>query len=297
MSKQNIFSTNLKGCVFRDDICLSTLTTYGIGGKPLGVIFVNNHKEYIKTLYSISNRVPYRILGKGSNILANDEKLDFFIITGKYRIVKIFRDERKIRVFSTAFTELQYFINFLIDNSISGYEELAGIPATVGGAVFNNAGIKNVEISDFLKKVTFFDRKKKSIRSIEVNKTFFSYRNSFFKQENINGNMLDLISFVFEFPVKNIIDKDKLKQIYKNTWDKRINTQPINQKSCGSVFKNLTNTPAWKIISDLGYRGYTIGGAKVSEKHSNFIVNFNNAKFSDVINIIQTIKNDCLKKG
>ncbi|MCS7165769.1 MAG: UDP-N-acetylmuramate dehydrogenase [Candidatus Calescibacterium sp.] len=294
---QSLLESNFIPINLRSDIPLSRLTTYGIGGKPLGVIFVDNHTQYIKTLYSLSNKVPYRILGRGSNILANDENLEFFIITAKYRLTKLFIVDDKIRVFITPFTDLQYFINFLINHGIGGYEDLAGIPATVGGAVFNNAGTKNTEISDFLKIVSFFDRKKRTIRSIVVDKTFFSYRNSLFKEETLNGNPIDLVSFVFEFPRENLQSSDLLRQRYLKAWKKRIETQPINQKSCGSVFKNLPSIPAWKVISDLGYRGFTIGGAKVSEKHSNFIINFNNAKFSDVFQIIQKIKKDSHKAG
>lgn len=283
---------------YKNSLLLSNLTTYHIGGKCLGVFVLKNHYDYIKLLYYLSNKVPYRIIGKGSNLLINDEEeLQFFVITAKYKIIKILKNENKIKVFVTPFTELQFFIKFLIENGISGYEELAGIPATIGGAVFNNAGIKNLEISKYLKKITFFDRKRKKIITINSSENLFSYRTSFFKEESLKKNFFDLISFVFEFPVENTNDPQFLREKYLDSWKRRLNSQPLNEKSCGSVFKNSPEVPAWKVIDNLGYRGYTKGGAKVSEKHTNFIINFNNAKFSDVLSIIQEIKQSALKKG
>lgn len=283
---------------FYDDINLSSFTTYSIGGKPLGVFILKNHIDYIKLLNKLNTKLPYRIIGKGSNLLINDERVEFFILTGKYRSIYFFEDEKVIRVFTTPFTELQYFIRKLISKGIGGYEELAAIPASVGGAVFNNAGVKNVEISMYLKKVTFFDRIRKTVRTIEVDQSFFSYRNSFFKEECFNkGFYIDFLSFVFEFPKSNLSNPDLLKAKYDEVWKKRMITQPLNEKSCGSVFKNLPNIAAWQVISMLGYKGFVLGGAKVSEKHANFIINFNNAKFNDVYNIINIIKQNSKKIG
>lgn len=273
------------------DINVGAFTTYQIGGKSLGVFITKRHESYIKLIHNLSTKFPYRILGKGSNLLIDDQnQLDFFIITGKYRNIKIFKEDKKLIVFVTPFTELQFFIKFLISNGISAYEELAGIPATIGGAVFNNAGIKNLEISKYLKKITFFNRKKKEIKTIPSNDKLFSYRNSFFKEETLNGNCLDLVSFVFEFPLENLKNPEILKEKYLNAWKSRAFYQPLNEKSCGSIFKNPPDTHAWKIIDSLGFRGYTKGGAKVSEKHTNFIINFNHAKFSDIFHIINKIK-------
>lgn len=274
---------------------LSDFTTYKIGGYPLGIIIIKDHISYIKTIYNLANKVPYRIIGKGSNLLITDENIDLFVIVGKYRLIKKYKINDKIYFFVTPFTELQYFINVLIENGISGYEDLAGIPATIGGAVFNNAGIKNLEISKYLKKITIFDRKKRKFLTIDSNKTLFGYRNSYFKQEMLKNNPLDLVHFIFEFPLTNLQDKKILRETYLQVYKKRALSQPLDQKSCGSVFKNEPNKAAWEIVSSLGYRGYTIGGAKVSEKHTNFIVNFSNATFNDVFSIIKEIKEKAKK--
>jgi len=276
---------------------LSSFTTYQIGGYPLGILNIKDHNSFIKALYNLSNRIPYRIIGKGSNLLITDSKVEFWVITGKYRSVESYRDNKKIYFFVTPFTELQYFINLLIENGVSGYESLAAIPATVGGAVFNNAGIKNLEISKYLKKVTIFDRKRRKFMTLNIDSSFFGYRTSYFKEELLNNNPLDLVHFVFEFPLENIKDKNFLKSVYLETYKRRMESQPLDQKSCGSVFKNLPYKPAWEIISSLGYRGYTVGGAKVSEKHANFIVNFSNATFNNVFTIIQDIKKRAMDYG
>ncbi|MEN3014588.1 MAG: UDP-N-acetylmuramate dehydrogenase [bacterium] len=273
------------------NIPLSKLTTYQIGGYCLGVICTRSQEEYISTLLELSTKAPYRIIGKGSNLLISDEKLDFFVVTGKYRDVKIYKEDGKFIVFVTPFTELQFFIKTLIWKGISGYEELAAIPATVGGAVFNNAGTKNVEISKYLRKVTVYKRKTGEIVNMYVDSSFFCYRNSLFKEETLNGNPMDIIELVFEFPLHNLINPESLYRKYKEVWEKRQQTQPLSFKSCGSVFKNLPNLAAWQIIDSLGYRGFRIGQAKVSEKHCNFIINLGNAKFSHVYEIIQRIKN------
>jgi UDP-N-acetylmuramate dehydrogenase len=281
--------------LFKQNLNLSSLTTYKIGGKSLGVFIFNNSFDLIRSLVYFSKRgIPYKIIGKGSNLLITDEELiEKVFIINKERY--FFNYENKVLVNSGL--ELQYFIKKLIELNFDSYQKLAGIPASVGGCVFNNAGIPSIEISQYITKIYSFNRKKRKIEVIEINNknksNFFSYRNSFFKEEAFNNNFYDILYIEFEFNNKK--PKEELLRIYNKTWEKRILSQPLNVPSCGSVFKNvlLNNNilRAWEIIDKLGFRGYTFNGAKVSEKHPNFIVNFNNAKFKDVYSIIQKIKN------
>jgi len=281
--------------LFKRDLNLSSLTTYKIGGKSLGVFIFNNSFDLIRSLVYFSKRgIPYKIIGKGSNLLITDEQLiEKVFIINKERYFLNYGN----KVLVNSGLELQYFIKKLIELNFDSYQELAGIPASVGGSVFNNAGIPSIEISQYITKIYSFNRKKRKIEVIEINNknksNFFSYRNSFFKEEAFNNNFYDILYIEFEFNNKK--PKEELLRIYNKTWEKRILTQPLNVPSCGSVFKNilLNNNilRAWEIIDKLGFRGYTFNGAKVSEKHPNFIVNFNNAKFKDVYSIIQKIKN------
>jgi len=282
---------------FKKDINLSNLTTYKIGGKSLGVFVFNNSFDLIKSLLYFSDKgIPYKIIGKGSNLLITDEYLiEQVFIINKERFFLNYGN----KVLVNAGLELQYFIKKLIDLNFDSYQELAGIPASVGGCVFNNAGIPSIEIAQYIKTIYYFNRKKRKIENIKITdknrSNFFSYRDSFFKEEAKNNNFYDIL--YIEFELKNKKNKTELLEIYNKTWEKRILTQPLNSPSCGSVFKNihlnLKNEKkfirAWEIIDRLGFRGYIFNGAKVSEKHPNFILNFNNAKFRDVYNLIQLI--------
>jgi UDP-N-acetylmuramate dehydrogenase len=279
---------------FYRNINLSNLTTYKIGGKSLGVFIVNNTFDLIKVLLYLSQKgIPYKIIGKGSNLLITDEYLieKVFIINKERYFINY---ENKVLV--NAGLELQYFIKKLIELNFDSYQELAGIPASVGGSVFNNAGIPSIEISKYISTIYIFNRQKRKIKIIKINNKnrsqFFSYRNSFFKEEANNNLFYDILYIEFEFKTKK--NKEELLNIYNNTWKKRLSSQPLNIPSCGSVFKNIYFNDkilrAWEIIDNLGFRGYTYNGAKVSEKHPNFIINFNNAKFKDVYHIIQTIQ-------
>ena len=280
--------------LYKKDLNLSNLTTYKIGGKSLGVFIFDNSFNFIKSLHFFSNKgIPYKIIGKGSNLLITDEYLiEYVFILNKERYFLNYGN----KVLVNSGLELQYFIKKLIDLGFDSYQELAGIPATVGGCVFNNAGIPTLEISQYIKTIYYFNRKKRKIENIKINdknKTnFFSYRDSFFKQEASVNNFYDILYIEFEFYKKK--PKEELIEIYNNTWKKRILTQPLNFPSCGSVFKNIIKNNefirAWEIIDKMGFKGYTYNGAKVSEKHSNFIINFNNAKFKDVYHIIQLIQ-------
>lgn len=257
---------------------LSNHTTFKIGG--LAKIFQPRSIEELKQFLAF-NKQEYFILGNGSNILAgNNIKPIIIKITFLDKIYKkgnILCVESGVNLFK--------LIKYCADNGLSGLEALYGIPSSVGGAIYMNAGSFGTEIGEFVTSVDYLDDKGNLHKKI---KPKFSYRNSFFTNKNYVITMVRLKLSKNE--PKNIIDKCKY---YFNLKKEK---QPYNYPSAGSVFKRVEGIPAPILIERSGLKGLKIGGAMVSTKHCGFVVNINNAKFSDVKKIICKIQKTVLKK-
>lgn len=268
---------NKYGEVF-ENYNLENLNTYGI--KTIAKYLVkpndeNDLKDLIK--YLNENTIKYYILGFGSNVILPDNPFSGVIISLE-KLCNIEIKENKVKVGSGM--PLGTLINKCIQNSLGGLEYLAGIPGTLGGALYGNAGVKDHEIYDYIESVTilrndqFITLKKDDIK--------YSYRFTIFKETKDI-----IISAIFNL-YKD--DSNKLMDIVKDIRIKRVNNQPLLYKNAGSVFKNPPGDYAGRIIESLGLKSYTIGGAQVSKKHANFIINIGNATGSDIRNLIKYIK-------
>jgi UDP-N-acetylmuramate dehydrogenase len=162
---------------------------------------------------------------------------------------------------------------------LSGIEWAVGIPGSVGGAVYGNAGSFEKSMKDIVKEVRVYDIKENKIKNLNNKLCNFSYRESVFKKTK----KYIIISVVLKFKKNN---KKEIKNNIKNYLIYKKRVQPLNYPSAGSVFKNPKGFSAAKLIEDCGLKGKIIGGAKISEKHANFIVNFDNAKAEDVKKLI-----------
>ena len=217
------------------------------------------------------------ILGNGTNVLIQNN-LNIVICFKNLKGLKI----NKTKVFAESGVSLFYLNEKLASLGFSSLEKSYGIPASVGGAVVQNCGAYGFNISDKITKVLIFNGK--TIKFIKKENLNFAYRTSIFKE---NKNLVVLgAEFVLE--KKN---KDEILNELNTILTLRKEKQPYEYPSAGSVFKRYEGVIISKLIDELGLKGYEIGGAKISEKHAGFIVNFNNATSEDVLNLINFVKN------
>ncbi len=225
------------------------------------------------------NGIDYKIIGNGTNLLVSDKGYDGLVLCTK-NLNRLLLDKGEI--VSLCGTPLKRFADFVSGSGRTGAEGLAGIPATVGGAICQNAGAFGVTVSDFLYEVTSI-RRGKIIRR-KKDDCLFGYRNSVFKE---NGEFV--VSAKFRFPKRKFKTAD-------NYGAMRQKSQPAG-RTCGSVFLNPPNGYAGKLIEGAGLKGCTVGGASVSVKHANFIVTETGAKAVDVYRLIEKIKTEVYAKS
>ena len=297
------------------DFPLAKILYYKIGGLAQYLIKVENKEDLVEALDFVKKNKIKRVLpiGLGSNILVNDNFFDgavlWFTSSSQENIVQ--KDANLIEVFASVI--LDDLIQFSFSKNLIGLEWGGGLPSTIGGAVRGNVGAFGGEISSNVYKVQAIEMLNgKSLQKEFGNSDLnFSYRNSLIKQ----NKKLIILSCTFKLKKANLKMLGIAKKEYLSHIDYRNKNHPMEYPSCGSVFKNITRkeetekiigvwgdirklvNSKWYnkvsmgyVIARLGFSGFTIGGAKVSEKHGNYIVNFNNAKFDDVFNIIEKIK-------
>ncbi|MFH1509684.1 MAG: UDP-N-acetylmuramate dehydrogenase, partial [Candidatus Nealsonbacteria bacterium] len=281
---------------FKRNVSLKNYNTFKIGGVAEYFFSAKTEKDLIDSINEAKRKkLSFFVLGRGSNILVPDKGLKGLVI--KIDIQSFKKKDNEIIV-GAGFT-LAELVNKTVNFGLSGLEWSIGIPGTVGGAIYGNAGSFGMSMGNIIKEVNVFDIKKNKIIIIKKKDCKFSYRNSMFKKKN---NLI-IVSAILKLKpkLKNKI-KDKIKNyiIYKNT------AQPLNYPSAGSVFKNpkgfsaklgkgnkfssSSSLTAAQLIEECGLKGKSIGGAKISDKHANFIVNFKNATEKDVKKLIFLIK-------
>lgn len=264
----------------KEFVDLKKYNTYGIGGISKYLVMpedIDDLSSLIK--YLNKDGIPWYVLGGGSNVILPDEDFDGAIIKlDKLNRVVIDNDI----IIAESGVSLGMFVNTLLDHGFVNYAHLMGIPGTLGGAIVGNAGAYNVSIFDYLISVSIIDAdgNKKILNKEDIK---YDYRYTEFKGKN---------SIVVAASFKGIYGDVALvrEQIQLNL-EKRRNTQPLEYKNAGSVFKNPPEYSAGYLIEHAGLKGLTVGGAKVSEKHANFIINYDNATSRDIIKLIGIIKN------
>lgn len=262
-------------------------TTMKVGGTCDAIVFpetIDEIKEIIK--FCKAEKIDYYVIGNGSNLLVRDEGIHAVIIKIGNKFSKISVDNDVVTALSGATMPLvsQYAKN----NSLSGFEFACGIPGTIGGGIKMNAGAYGSEISDVLETVTFMDENQ-NIKTITNKECEFGYRESIF----INNPDYIILSATFKFKHE---DKEKIEEKMKTNSDARREKQPLEYPNFGSVFKRPEGYFVGKLVSDSGLRGYTIGGAQVSTKHTGFIVNIGNATCQDVLDLIKYIQDTVYEK-
>lgn len=262
-------------------------TTMKVGGPCDAIVFPENIdeiKEIIK--FCKAENIDYYVIGNGSNLLVKDEGIHAVIIKIGNKFSKISVDNDVVTALSGATMPL--VSQCAKNNSLSGFEFACGIPGTIGGGIKMNAGAYGSEISDVLETVTFMDENQ-NIKTITNKECEFGYRESIF----INNPDYIILSATFKFKHE---DKEKIEEKMKTNSDARREKQPLEYPNFGSVFKRPEGYFVGKLVSDSGLRGYTIGGAQVSTKHTGFIVNIGNATCQDVLDLIKYIQDTVYKK-
>jgi UDP-N-acetylmuramate dehydrogenase len=266
---------SLLGCVILKDEPLKKHSSFKIGGSADFFVEIPNEKALIFCLENISVD-RYMILGSGSNVLFSDKGYRGVIITltNEFRNIEVFQE----RILAGAGATLQHILNIALKNNLVGLECVSGIPGTVGAAVYGNAGSKSKGIGELLESIKIYRHTKKEYLNREqIN---FSYRKS-----SLEKCVIVRVKFLLKKGTKN----DSLSVVYENA-HKRLQSQPLDMPSAGSIFKNPIGYSAGRLIEETGLKGFQIGGARISNKHGNFIVNTGQATSKDVLTLIDIIK-------
>lgn len=269
------------------DISLDRFTTYRVGGIAAAIVYPKNVDNLKKLLEKIkSNNIPYKILGFGSNLLFSSKRYEGILIKlDEFDDVEFF-SSTKVRVgagYSLAKLSMQ-----AAKKGLAGLEFAAGIPGTIGGAVFMNAGAYKSDMGYIVQDVTVLTPELKIIK-LENREMNFHYRSSFL-QTHPGYICLEAVLRLDKG------DKTAIEEVIRDRRKRRMESQPLNYPSAGSVFRNPEGMFAGKLIEDLGLKGFQIGGAMVSEKHANFIINYDHACSEDIKNLIDYVREKVKKE-
>ena len=263
---------------------LNRLNTWKIGGVA-ELVFWPEDVDELSQAFSLakSEKMPIRLLGRGSNVLLPDEGLaGITVITTALN--KIYWKEDLVRVESGY--SLARLAQEAAKRGLTGLEFAGGIPGTVGGAIIMNAGAHGSDIQKVLLsvKVLTFEGEIKTLTKDEIE---FGYRECSLRDQAW------VLEGTFKLGKGNV---ETIKNVMVEYLKKRKNSQPLEFPNAGSVFRNPEGDSAGRLIEEAGWKGRNIGGAKVSDKHANFIINTGTATATDVLTLIQEIQRDVLEK-
>ncbi|MEA3453175.1 MAG: UDP-N-acetylmuramate dehydrogenase [Patescibacteria group bacterium] len=263
-----------------ENISLAKYTTFKIGGNAKYFFTAETKEDIIKAVKAAQQSgLLFFILVGGSNILFSDQGFDGLVI-----MVKARKNELKIdNIYVEAGETLAGVVHMASEAGLSGLEWAAGVPGTVGGAVRGNAGAFNSSMSDIIDSVEVLDASDLTVTSYNREDCEFEYRNSIFKR---NKNLIILST---KIKLKKGNTEEVRKQM-KKCIDYRIEHHPLEFPSAGSIFKNPEGFSAGALIDKSGLKGKTIGNAKISEKHCNFIINLGGATAKDILALIKLAK-------
>ncbi len=261
-------------------------TTYKVGGPARVFVQVNNIDSLLKIMnYLRENNVKHMIIGKGSDLLFSDKEYEGVIVSLEgLNSISI----NGIEVKAQSGVNLIQLAYQCAKVGLSGFEFAGGIPGSVGGGVYMNAGAYKYCIADIFKEALVLNSKGEII-TLNKEQMNFGYRHSVLQ----NHKEWVLLEATF---IMNSKDPKEIMAVLDKRKEKRMSTQPWNLPSAGSVFRNPDEKGAWKYIDECGLRGYEIGGAQVSLKHSNFIVNNGYASAKDILDLILLVEKTVFNK-
>ncbi len=285
----------IDGLIVEENRPLAPLTTMRVGGradcflKPTSLNGLEGLLNYLG-----GRQIPYKVLGNGSNLIVSDEGIDVVICLSRLKRIQA---SSGAGLYVEAGCTISNLLSWCLRNGYSGIEPLAGIPGSLGGALFMNAGANSISIGDFVEGLCVTTSE--GSQWIDISGDFFRYR----KSDVPLGGLISAARFRI---MDRVRDRDKagaknsamvsasgreVLQNIRNTMWKRRSTQPLGRPSAGCVFRNPSaDVPAWSLIASCGLQGMRIRDAQVSEKHANFIVNLGKASSQDILSLIGLIK-------
>ena len=269
------------GCRVRRDVPMSLHTTFKIGGNAAVMIEADNSNQLSMIIRTVNmHDLSYIILGKGSNVVVNDDGLDKVVIKLTGELAKVNRLD-KTTFYCGAGLSLAGLCREAENNSLSGLEFAWGIPGSVGGAVFMNAGAYGGEIKDVVFSVNHIDKEGR-LGTIKGEDLDFGYRRSVYKD-----NGFTIIGAAFKLKLDS---RTEIRNRMDDFMNRRKTKQPLELPSAGSVFRRPEGAFAGALIEQCGLKGASVGGAQVSPKHAGFIVNTGSATAADVKALIEKIQ-------
>lgn len=284
-SLENIISKDL----IKTNEPMKNHTSFKIGGPAEIYIKITSIEELQKVLeFAKKENIKITILGNGSNVLVSDKGIKGIVIKTNLKDINIEnKDSKNVEVTVSDAVPIGFLAQKFLKEEIAGFEELSGIPGTIGGAILMNAGAHGKEIKDIVTEVTAMDYNGR-IFNFTNEEAEFTYRHSKFS----NGEYIIL-------QAKMLLQKGSKEEI-KAKMDEyaqyRKEKQPIEYPSAGSTFKRGTDFITAKLIDEAGLKGYSIGGAKVSEKHAGFIINTGDATAKDVLDLARYVTDKVYEK-
>lgn len=275
---------------FEENVSCKKLCSFHVGGEVRVVVRPKN-AEQLTALYRFMNENDIKniLLGRGSNVLIADEGYDGAIVLLSEISSIDFSVTDDNWIVAGAGASMLKLASFAQQNGLSGLEFAHGIPGSVGGGVYMNAGAYGGEISQILRSCLIFDKSLGTLFVAEADECEFSYRHSIFMENK------DLLVIFATFELQDG-DPDEIRAKMDEYKAKRIASQPLEYPSAGSTFKRPEGHFAGKLIEDCGLKGYSIGGAQVSEKHAGFVINRGGASANDVKEIVKHIQKTVKEK-
>ena len=275
------------------DIPMSQYSTLKVGGPAEAIISVANVEDLKRLVHWLKeNDISWWIIGRGSNILVPDRGLSGVTIVLEGEFVGLEelenqpgKKDKTVLIHAGGGCLLSKAVHFCTANSLSGLEFAVGIPGSIGGAVIMNAGAWNNEIGNLLASATLMNNHGKVFTELGQN-LGFTYRGW-----GIEPNTILLDATL----VLTIGIKEEIKAACNRFLVLRKKNQPLKEPSAGSFFKNLPELSAGRLIDEAGLKGHLIGGAKISEKHANFIINTGNATATDILNLMRFVQDTVYK--
>lgn len=279
----------------QQNIALAEYTTFKIGGPAKYFVIAESAQELVDAVQAANKAgVEWYVLGGGSDVLISDAGFDGLVIKAQMRGIEFNEAEGQVRV--EAGLAMAGLIMQSVKQGLAGMEYAVGVPASVGGAVWANLGARGSEIADFVVEARVMDEEG-NVKTLSKEECEFSYRHSIFKDKH--WIVLDVLLQLTKTESEE--EQQALKERVRELNQMRNDTQDIKAMCAGCIFMNptdQTDEAAAKLIDDLGLKGFTIGGAQVSERHANFIINTGEATADDVVQLISYIKQQVRdKKG
>ncbi|SCZ76629.1 UDP-N-acetylmuramate dehydrogenase [Pseudobutyrivibrio xylanivorans] len=262
-------------------------TTFRIGG-PADIYVEPSVSQVVPLIAFLKEAdVPFMVIGNGSNLLVSDDGIEGVVVAIGKAMSEIIIDEANQTVTADAGAMLSSVANRAADAGLTGLEFASGIPGTIGGAVYMNAGAYGGEMKDVITSVQIL-KADGAVEEVSVDKLDLSYRHSALME-----NTGFVLSAKIQLAAGNV---EEIKATIDDIRQKRIDKQPLNFPSAGSTFKRPEGYFAGKLIDDTGLRGYTVGGAQVSEKHCGFVINKSDATASDVLKLMKDVDEKVYEK-